>query len=164
MCSKGISVTAFIRSECISQAGIGTLNLCPMESANGLIDSFRSVKNGKQWPTISVSSVLRARPKASPTRSILEPLYPDKETMGNKAGAEALKSWHCGTLQLAWFMTKITSCPVYDCPLSYLQSLKCMWMDRRFNSGWKIFDETQRRSQGHWSCLIQPRSPKWQLI
>lgn len=29
MCSKGISVTAVIKRECISQAGIRTLNLCP---------------------------------------------------------------------------------------------------------------------------------------
>lgn len=91
ICSEGISLTTIIKRECISQAGIRTLNLCP-ESANGLIDSFRSVKNGKQWPTITVSSVLRARPKASPTRSILVQLYPDKKPMGDKKTAEAVKS------------------------------------------------------------------------
>lgn len=63
-----------------------------MQSANALIDFLTSVKNGKQWPTITVSLVLRARPKASPTRSILKPLFPDKEQIGDKDREVVVKS------------------------------------------------------------------------
>lgn len=72
----------------MSQTGIRTLNLCPWSQQTSLIDSFRSVKNGKQWPTITASVVLRPGLNASPTRSTLKALYPDKEAVVDKGRAE----------------------------------------------------------------------------
>lgn len=98
-----------------------------MESANGLINSSGSVKNSKQRPTLTVSSESCARLKASPTRSILEPLYPDKKLMGDKGRAEALKSWHSS--QTSWLRSSYPSYPIHDCSSSQVELAECLWMD-----------------------------------
>lgn len=61
----------------------------------------------KEWQTMVASSTPRARLEISPTKSILEPLYPDKKAMSDKVRSEAPRTWRWSTVQVTQFMVGV---------------------------------------------------------
>lgn len=104
----------------------------------------RLLQISKEWQTMASNHCeLCAEGKAEkplPQGQYWSHSTTDKEPMGDKVRAKAVTSWHRGAFQSGWFIKKMTSYPVYDCPSSQLQSPESRWMNRWFNSGWKSFD------------------------